>query len=145
MRGVPMPEKLAFSLEIRTTNFRPGPLPHTRLEARTAKVRRRGGAAHPCVPLSARNEQVEQNRASALLPHHPEQNWRGKPLTSYETVVNLIGSTRTTKGLRVKARLDKRQYPTGGEITKAEMKSLALRADDFHGDWNYVLESRRTQ
>jgi Rhodopirellula transposase DDE domain len=82
------------------------------------------------------------NKIEHRLFCHITQNWRGKPLTSFETVVNLIGSTRTTKGLRVKARLDKRQYPTGIEITKAEMKSLALRRDDFHGDWNYVLEPR---
>jgi hypothetical protein len=85
------------------------------------------------------------NKIEHRLFCHITQNWRGKPLTSFETVVNLIGSTRTTKGLRVKARLDKRQYPTGVEITKAEMKSLALRHDDFHGDWNYVLEPRRVQ
>ncbi|SEN36430.1 Rhodopirellula transposase DDE domain-containing protein [Stigmatella aurantiaca] len=83
------------------------------------------------------------NKIEHRLFCHITQNWRGKPLTSFETVVNLIGSTRTTKGLRVKARLDKRHYPTGVEITKAEMKGLALRRDDFHGDWNYVLEPRR--
>lgn len=85
------------------------------------------------------------NKIEHRLFCHITQNWRGKPLTSFETVVNLIGSTRTTKGLRVKARLDKRCYPTGVEITKAEMKSLALRHDDFHGDWNYVLEPRQAQ
>jgi hypothetical protein len=85
------------------------------------------------------------NKIEHRLFCHITQNWRGKPLTSFETVVNLIGSTRTTKGLRVKARLDKRQYPTGVEITKVEMRSLALRHDDFHGDWNYVLEPRRVQ
>jgi transposase len=85
------------------------------------------------------------NKIEHRLFCHITQNWRGKPLTSFETVVNLIGSTRTTKGLRVKARLDKRQYPTGVEITKGEMKSLALQHDAFHGDWNYVLEPRRAQ
>lgn len=85
------------------------------------------------------------NKIEHRLFCHITQNWRGKPLTSFETVVNLIGSMRTTKGLRVKARLDKRQCPTGVEITKAEMKKLALRHDDFHGDWNYVPEPRRVQ
>ncbi|WP_425430150.1 ISAzo13-like element transposase-related protein, partial [Cystobacter ferrugineus] len=69
----------------------------------------------------------------------------GKPLTSFETVVNLIGRTQTKKGLRVRARLDKKKYPTGIEITKAEMKRLALRKDEFHGDWNYCLEPRRAK
>jgi hypothetical protein len=72
------------------------------------------------------------------------QNWRGKPLASFETVVNLIGSTRTRKGLRVKARLDKKHYPTGVEIKKTDMKRLALRRDDFHGDWNYGFDPRRS-
>lgn len=85
------------------------------------------------------------NKIEHRLFCHITQNWRGKPLTSFETVVNLIGRTRTTKGLRVKARLDKKQYPTGVEITKAEMKRLALRKDDFHGDWNYLLEPRRAE
>ncbi|WP_095990890.1 ISAzo13 family transposase [Cystobacter fuscus] len=85
------------------------------------------------------------NKIEHRLFCHITQNWRGKPLTSFETVVNLIGRTRTTRGLRVKARLDKKQYPTGVEITKTEMKRLALRKDDFHGDWNYLLEPRRTE
>jgi transposase len=84
------------------------------------------------------------NKIEHRLFCHITQNWRGKPLTSFETVVNLIGSTKTTRGLRVKARLDKKQYPTGVEIPKAEMKHLALRCDTFHGDWNYHLEPRRS-
>lgn len=83
------------------------------------------------------------NKIEHRLFCHITQNWRGKPLTSFETIVNLIGRTRTTKGLRVKARLDKRRYPTGTEVKKADMKRLALRSDDFHGDWNYQLEPRR--
>jgi hypothetical protein len=85
------------------------------------------------------------NKIEHRLFCHITQNWRGKPLTSFETVVNLIGRTRTTKGLRVRAHLDKKKYPTGVEITKAEMKRLALRKDDFHGDWNYCLEPRRAK
>jgi len=83
------------------------------------------------------------NKIEHRLFCHITQNWRGKPLTSFETIVNLIGRTRTTKGLRVKARLDKRRYPTGTEVTKADMKRLALHCDNFHGDWNYQLEPRR--
>jgi Rhodopirellula transposase DDE domain len=82
------------------------------------------------------------NKIEHRLFCHITQNWRGKPLTSFETVVNLIGSTRTRKGLRVKARLDKNTYPTGLGITKAEMKRLALRRADFHGDWNYQVDPR---
>jgi Rhodopirellula transposase DDE domain len=82
------------------------------------------------------------NKIEHRLFCHITQNWRGKPLTSFETVVNLIGSTRTRKGLRVKAHLDKNSYPTGLGITKTEMKRLALRRDDFHGDWNYQVDPR---
>src|SRR5450432_1736670 len=70
---------------------------------------------------------------------HITQNWRGKPLRTFETVVALIGNTRTATGLRVKAKLDTRSYPTGLKITKAQMKSLALHKHAFHGEWNYEL------
>ncbi len=70
------------------------------------------------------------------------QNWRGKPLRTYETIVDLIGNTRTAAGLRVKAKLDKRKYPTGAAVTKVQMNALALVPDDFHGEWNYELHPR---
>lgn len=84
------------------------------------------------------------NKIEHRLFCHITQNWRGKPLTSFDTVVNLIGSTRTTKGLRVKARLDKRRYPTGVKVTQEELEQLALRTDKFHGNWNYQLNPRRS-
>ena len=84
------------------------------------------------------------NKIEHRLFCHITQNWRGRPLTSFETIVQLIGSTRTQKGLRVKARLDQKKYPTGIEITKAQMRGLALKCDDFHGDWNYQLQPRRS-
>lgn len=74
---------------------------------------------------------------------HITENWRGKPLRTFETVVELIGHTRTAAGLRVKARLDKRKYPTGVVITKADMETLDLYPDEFHGEWNYELRPRR--
>ena len=84
------------------------------------------------------------NKIEHRLFCHITQNWRGKPLTSFEAVVNLIGSTRTRKGLRVKAQLDKNRYPTAVEITKTDMKRLALQRDEFHGDWNYRFDPRRS-
>jgi Rhodopirellula transposase DDE domain len=69
-------------------------------------------------------------------------NWRGRPLRTFETVVQLIGNTRTTTGLRVRAKLDKRKYPTGVTIPKAVMKKLSLHTHEFHGDWNYALWPR---
>jgi hypothetical protein len=72
------------------------------------------------------------------------KNWRGKPLTTFETVVQLIAHTKTSTGLRVKAKLDKRKYPTGVVVTKHEMEGLALHSGDFHADWNYELRPRIT-
>jgi hypothetical protein len=66
-------------------------------------------------------------------------NWRGKPLVSYETVVALIGGTRTRSGLQVKALLDTRVYETGLQISTQRMHALNLRGHAFHPDWNYTL------
>jgi hypothetical protein len=66
-------------------------------------------------------------------------NWRGEPLRDYETIVKLIATTTTAKGLKVTCRLDRRQYPTGRKVSDAEMKLVNLRPDKFHGDWNYVI------
>jgi len=70
------------------------------------------------------------------------ENWRGRPLRTFATVVALIGHTRTAAGLRVKAKLDKRRYATGVVVTRAEMRALALHPHVFHGDWNYELRPR---
>ena len=70
-------------------------------------------------------------------------HWKGRPLVSYETVVNLIGSTTTRSGLKVKAMLDKRQYKTGRKVADCEMQALQLKRHTFHGDWNYTLEPRK--
>ena len=67
-------------------------------------------------------------------------NQRGTPLTTYETIVDRIGNTRTAEGLRVRAELDDRQYPTGVTVTKKQMNAMALVPDEFHGEWNYKLE-----
>ena len=82
------------------------------------------------------------NKIEHRLFCHITQNWRGKPLRTFETVVDTIGNTRTASGLKVKAQLDKRIYPTGVVTTKAEMDALALHAHEFHGEWNYELRPR---
>lgn len=66
-------------------------------------------------------------------------NWRGKPLTTFETVVELIGHTRTTTGLTVWAEWDQGTYPTGIKITPAQVRALNLVADPFQGHWNYTI------
>lgn len=71
-------------------------------------------------------------------------NWRGRPLTSHETILELIGATTTDTGLRVTATLDTGSYPTGVKISNKEMRALPITRDDFHGDWNYTLHPRDT-
>lgn len=82
------------------------------------------------------------NKIEHRLFCHITQNWRGKPLRTFETIVDLIGNTRTTAGLRVKAKLDKRKYPIGVVTTNAEMAALSLHPDEFRGEWNYELHPR---
>ena len=84
------------------------------------------------------------NKVEHRLFCHITQNWRGRPLRTFETLVELIGHTRTATGLRVKAKLDKRRDKTGLVVTKAEMRDLALHPHAFHGDWNYELRPRPT-
>ena len=67
-------------------------------------------------------------------------NWRGEPLRDYETVVNLIAATTTAKGLKVTCRLDRRKYPTGREVSDAEMQRVNLERNKFHGEWNYIIK-----
>lgn len=69
-------------------------------------------------------------------------NWRGRPLTSFQTIVDLIGSTETETGLKVYARLDEKKYKRGRKVTKKEMAAVQLSRDKFHGEWNYVLSPR---
>ena len=70
-------------------------------------------------------------------------NWRGTPLVSYETVVALIGGTRTRSGLQVKALLDTHDYETGQHVSSKQMQELHLHGHSFHPDWNYTLSPSR--
>lgn len=67
------------------------------------------------------------------------QNWRGKPLVTVQAIVELIGNTRTTKGLIVKAALDPNDYPTGKNVSNEELSQVSLQRHMFHGDWNYTI------
>lgn len=70
-------------------------------------------------------------------------NWRGRPLTSHQVVVDLIGATKTKTGLKVYAYLDDREYTKGREVSDEEMKSLRIKRDTFHGEWNYSILPHR--
>ena len=76
------------------------------------------------------------------------QNWRGQPLLTHATIVNLIAATRTTTGLKVHCELDSGKYPKGITVTDAQMTNIHLEPDSFHGDWNYTIrpsKARRKQ
>ncbi|MFD4376844.1 ISAzo13 family transposase [Streptomyces sp. NPDC058486] len=79
------------------------------------------------------------NKIEHRLFSHITMNWRGRPLTSHEVIVQSIAATTTCTGLRVHAELDTSTYPTGVQIGDAEMAALPLTRHGFHGDWNYVL------
>lgn len=70
------------------------------------------------------------------------RNWRGRPLTSYQAIVNLIASTTSTKGLTVRAALDEQEYPTGRKVTNQELAAIHCTPAEFHGDWNYTIHPR---
>ena len=70
------------------------------------------------------------------------KNWRGRPLTSYQTIVSLIASTTTKTGLMVRAALDSHQYETGIAVSDDELQHLRLTRAKFHGDWNYSIKPR---
>jgi hypothetical protein len=68
-------------------------------------------------------------------------NWRGQPLISHEVIVNLIANTKTRSGLTVHAELDTAQYPKGLVISDAELATVIIERNEFHGDWNYRIRS----
>ena len=79
------------------------------------------------------------NRIEHRLWSHVSMNWRGRPLTSHEVVVNLIGATKTRSGLHVRAQLDRGFYPTGKTITDKQLSTVELKPHQFHGEWNYTV------
>jgi len=67
------------------------------------------------------------------------KNWRGRPLTSYEVIVNLIASTKTKAGLAVKCQLDEREYVKGIKVSDEEYAKINIERENFHGEWNYKI------
>ena len=88
-------------------------------------------------PGTSKWNKIEHRLFSAI-----SQNWRGKPLISHEVVVNLIAATTTKTGLKVRSALDPNEYPAGLTVSDAEMETLHLRTEAFHGEWNYSLLPR---
>jgi len=79
------------------------------------------------------------NKIEHRLFSYISTNWRGRPLVSLAVIVNLIASTRTQEGLRVRCELDKGRYPKGQEVSDEQMTQIRLAPHRFHPDWNYTI------
>lgn len=79
------------------------------------------------------------NKIEHRLFSHISVNWRGRPLTSLETIIELLSHTTTKKGLSVTAVVDKNSYPIGIKVSDEEMDALNIIRNEFHGDWNYTI------
>jgi hypothetical protein len=79
------------------------------------------------------------NKIEHRLFSYITKNWRGRPLVSYQVIVNLIANTTTAAGLVVKAALDTNQYETGIEVSDEELARVKIMPAKFHGEWNYVI------
>jgi hypothetical protein len=80
------------------------------------------------------------NKIEHRLFAYISQNWREKPLTSIQLIVDLIASTTTKTGLKVRAEKDEKQYQKGVKVTNKEMQSLNIDKNAFHGEWNYTIK-----
>ena len=89
-----------------------------------------------CGPALHYRLQSPRKRQEGAIRTAITANWRGTPLTTYETIVDRIGNVRTATGLRVRAELDAGEYPTDVTVTKEQMDALAFVRDEFHGEWN---------
>lgn len=85
------------------------------------------------------------NKIEHRMFSHITKNWRGRPLISYEVVVNLIAHTTTEAGLEIQAALDQGEYPVGIKVSDDEMAGLMLERNEFHGEWNYTLRARQNR
>jgi hypothetical protein len=88
-------------------------------------------------PGTSKWNKIEQRMFSYI-----SENWRGQPLISRETVVNLIGNTKTKKGLEIKAILDLNSYRKGIKISKKQLEEVNIARASFHGEWNYTIKPR---
>ena len=89
--------------------------------------------------ISAPWQGTQWNKIEHRLFAYISQNWRGKPLVSYQTIVQLIAATTTDTGLTVHCEIDPNTYPAGVKVTDAEMDAINIEPHEFHGDWNYTI------
>ena len=86
-------------------------------------------------PGTSKWNRIEHRLFSAI-----SMNWRGRPLTSHQVIVDLIANTTTRTGLTVRARLDRGYYPKGIKVTDRQLAAVPLTRHDFHGEWNYTIQ-----
>jgi hypothetical protein len=79
------------------------------------------------------------NKIEHRLFSYISKNWRGKPLVTYQIVVNLIAATKTKKGLKVACEIDRKEYKTGMKISDEQLETINLCPNKFHGEWNYFI------
>ena len=89
-------------------------------------------------PDMSKWNKIEQRMFSYIT-----MNWRGKPLRSYETIIEHMGNTRTKNGLSISADIDRGIYEKGKVVTDEELKKVNLIREEFHGNWNYTIGSRK--
>lgn len=83
------------------------------------------------------------NKIEHRLFAYISQNWRGRPLVSFEVIVNLIADTTTATGLEIQAELDTNAYPKGRKVSDEELASVQMVRDTFHGEWNYTIQPQK--
>ena len=90
-----------------------------------------------CPPGTSKWNKIEHRMFSFIT-----MNWRGKPLTSLRTIIELISATSTSTGLTIQAGYDPNWYPKGVKISNRELAALPLEPQDFHGEWNYIINAQ---
>ena len=89
--------------------------------------------------INAPSQGTQWNKIEHRLFSFITINWRGKPLRSYRTIVQLIAATTTNTGLKVRAELDANKYPKAVRVSDAQLAVVNLSRHSFHGDWNYTI------
>jgi hypothetical protein len=85
------------------------------------------------------------NRIDHRMFSFISMNWRGRPLLSYRTIVELISATTTQKGHTIRAEEDLNYYETGTKVTKAELAAVPFTPHQFHGDWSYSIAASNSR
>ena len=85
------------------------------------------------------------NKIEHRMFSHITKNWRGRPITSHEVMVNLIANTTTEAGLKIQAAIELNEYPTGIKVSDQTMKTLTMEKNDFYGEWNYTVSPSKNR